>query len=237
VLDSDDQNEGILLKEKFYSDKDEKRILAALGRGLLREFPNPDRVGCPRSGIVRDIAFYKLPLEQAEPWLDHLSSCSPCYRDFCGFRDAYQSRRRTTFLAIAVSVLIVGLVGSWTFIQKQKRNRLAQTALLDLRDRSVTRGIEPGSELIPGEHPLEVSRRVTYLNFYLPKDSREGLYEVRILKPSGEPLLATSGVAKLDGGIMSLQVVVRLARARPDLYVLQVRRSGLERNYSLLILQ
>ena len=225
------------MKEKFYSDKDEKRILAALGRGLLREFPNPDRVGCPRSGIVRDIAFYKLPLEQAEPWLDHLSSCSPCYRDFCGFRDAYQSRRRTTFLAIAVSVLIVGLVGSWTFIQKQKRHRFAQTALLDLRDRSVTRGIEPGSELIPGERPLEVSRRVTHLSFYLPRDSREGPYEVRILKPSGESLLAAGGVAKVDRGIMSLEVVVSLAPARPGPYVLQIRRSGLEGNHYPLILQ
>lgn len=225
------------MKQKTYSDKDEKRILAALGRGLLREFPNPDRVGCPRSAVVRDIAFHKLPLAQAEPWLDHLSSCSPCYRDFCGFRDAYQVRRRNTFMAVAVSVLIVGAVVGWTFIRKQEQNRLAQIALLDLRDRSVTRGIEPGSEVIPGERPLEVSRRVTHLSFYLPKDSREGPYEVRILKPSGESLLATDGVAKLDRGIISLQVVVSLAPARPGPYVLQIRGSGLEWTYYPLIVQ
>jgi hypothetical protein len=225
------------LNKKFYSDKGEKRILAALGRGLLREFPNPDRVGCPRSGVIRDIAFHKVPLERAEPWLDHLSSCSPCYRDFCGFRDAYQFRRRTTLLTIAVSVLIVGVVGSWAFIQKQQRNRLAQTAVLDLRDRSVTRGVEPGSEVISGERPLELSRRVTHLNFYLSKDSPEGPYEVRILKPSGESLLAAGGVAKVDRGIMSLEVVVSLAPARPGPYVLRIRRSGLEGNHYPLILR
>jgi hypothetical protein len=225
------------LKEKFYSDKDEKRILAALGRGLLQEYPNPDRVGCPRLGVIRDIAFHKLPLAKAEPWLDHLSSCSPCYRDFCRFRDAYQFRRTTAFLAIAVSVLIVGFVGGRTFIQKQQQNRLAQTALLDLRDRSVTRGIESGSEVIPGERPLEVSRRVTHLNFYLPKDSSEGPYEVRILKPSGESLMTTTGVAKRDRGIVSLEVVVSLAPAGRGPYVLQIRSSGLEWNYYPLILQ
>jgi hypothetical protein len=225
------------LKQRVYSDKDEKRILAALGRGILREFPNPDRVGCPRSGVVRDIAFHKLPLAQAEPWLDHLSSCSPCYRDFCGFRNAYEARRRNIFLAIAASVLIVGAVASWTFFQKQQQNRLAQTAVLDLRDRSVTRGIEPGSEVIPGERPLELSRRVTHLSFYLPRDSREGPYEVRILKPSGESLLATNGVAKLDRGIMSLHVVVSFGPTRPGPYVLQIRSSGLEWDYYPLTLQ
>jgi hypothetical protein len=106
-----------------------------------------------------------------------------------------------------------------------------------LRDRSVTRGIEPGSEVIPGERPLELSRRATHLGFYLPRDSREGPYEVRILKPSRESLLAANGVAKLDRGITSLQVVVNLAPARPGPYVLQIRGSGLEWNYYPLILR
>ena len=31
-----------------------------------------------------------MPLAQAEPWLNHLTSCSPCYRDFNQFREAHQ---------------------------------------------------------------------------------------------------------------------------------------------------
>jgi hypothetical protein len=63
-------------------DKDEARILDLLARGLLREFPNPQRVGCPGTVVLRGIAFRKLRLAEVHEWLDHLSSCSPCYREF-----------------------------------------------------------------------------------------------------------------------------------------------------------
>jgi hypothetical protein len=42
--------------------KEEVGILDLLARGLSREFPNPQRVGCPSSKVLRDIAFRKLPL-------------------------------------------------------------------------------------------------------------------------------------------------------------------------------
>jgi hypothetical protein len=71
-----------------YSESDEERLLKALGRGLLEEFPNPARTGCPSPEVLRSIASHKMPLLEAEKWLDHLTSCSPCYRDFCQFRVA-----------------------------------------------------------------------------------------------------------------------------------------------------
>jgi hypothetical protein len=178
-------------------------------------------------GVIRQIASHKIPLSQAEPYLDHPPSCSPGYGDFCSFRDIYQFQRKSTFPPVAFLVLIVGLVASWTLLQ-MRQNRLAQTALLDLRDRSIIRGIEPGSEGIPGDSPLELSLRTTHLNLYLRENSREEPYEVRILKTSGEPLLATNGFAKLENGIVSLQVVVNLGPARPGEYPLQIRTSGRE---------
>ncbi len=36
---------GVFLNPMGYSDSEEKRILEALGRGLLEEFPNPARSG------------------------------------------------------------------------------------------------------------------------------------------------------------------------------------------------
>jgi len=53
-----------------------------LARGLSREFPNPDRVGCPDSAVLRGILFRTLRLAEVQQWLDHLGSCSPCYREF-----------------------------------------------------------------------------------------------------------------------------------------------------------
>ena len=69
------------LKAKGYSTADERRILDALGRCLLKELPNPDRVGCPGSDVLKRIASHKMPLSEADKWLDHLTSGSPCYSD------------------------------------------------------------------------------------------------------------------------------------------------------------
>ena len=164
------------LNAKGYSERDEKRILDALGRGLLKEFPNPDRAGCPGSDVLKRIASHEMPLPEAEKWLDHLTSCSPCYGDFTQFQSAYQRRRTQTFLAIAASILIVVGVAGWALFFKQKGSPGVQTAVLDLRNRSVPRGGEPN----PGEQPLEVSRAGERLNIYLPLGSAEGPYEVRI---------------------------------------------------------
>jgi len=75
-----------------YSDSEEKHILKALGRGLLEEFPNPTRTGCPPSDVLERIAGHQMLLSEAENWLDHLTSCSPCYKDFCQFQVAQCSR-------------------------------------------------------------------------------------------------------------------------------------------------
>lgn len=74
-----------------YSSNEETRILEALGRGLLEEFPNPGRTGCPAAEVLKRIASHEMPLSEAEKWLDHLTSCSPCYRDFCEFQAIHRS--------------------------------------------------------------------------------------------------------------------------------------------------
>jgi hypothetical protein len=83
----DDEGEA-KLNARGYSVEDEKRILDALGRGLLKEFPNPERSGCPGSDVLKRIASKTMPLAEVERWLDHLGSCSPCYRDFSELRKA-----------------------------------------------------------------------------------------------------------------------------------------------------
>ena len=83
------------MNAKGFSTADERRILDALGRWLLKEFPNPDRLGCPGSDVLKRIASHKMPLSEADKWLDHLTSCSPCYSDFSKFREAFQRGRRT----------------------------------------------------------------------------------------------------------------------------------------------
>src|ERR1700687_1988045 len=94
------------LNAKGYSVADERRILDVLARGLTKEFPNPERIGCPDADVLKKIASRKMPLSEAEKWLDHLGSCSPCYGDYSQVREGYEVRRKRTILAMAASVLI-----------------------------------------------------------------------------------------------------------------------------------
>src|ERR1700740_875645 len=65
---------GESLNGKTYSRRDERRILDVLGRGLLKDFPNPERIGCPGAEVLKKIAAHEMPLSEAERWLDHLGS-------------------------------------------------------------------------------------------------------------------------------------------------------------------
>ncbi len=178
------------------------------------------------------IASHAMPLAEAEKWLDHLTSCSPCYRDFSDLQAGYRHRRMQTILAIAASILIVVGVAGWALFFKQKGPPVVQTAVLDLRNRSVPRG----GELNPGEQPLEVSREVKRLNVYLPLGSAEGPYELRIAPTGGSAVFATSGVASLKDGVASIEAVVDLSSASSGRYVLQIRRPNSEwSSYSLLL--
>jgi hypothetical protein len=220
------------LNAKGYSERDEKRILDALGRGLLNEFPNPHRNGCPGSDVLKRIASHEMPLAEAEKWLDHLGSCSPCYRDFSQLREVCEGHRRRTLLAVAASILIAAGIAGWVWLQKHNGTVVAETAVLDLRNRSVARGSEPNPDI----QPLEVSRAASRFNIYLPLGSAEGSYDVRIVTTSGESLLNAAGEARLNHGVTSLEIVARLSSSRPGRLILQIRKAGSEWNsYSIFL--
>ena len=201
-------------------------------RGLLKEFPNPNRVGCPGSDVLKGIASRAMPLSEADKWLDHLGSCSPCYRDFLQFQSAHRARRKQTLLAIAASILVIASLAGWAVLRNQKPSSVAQTAVLDLRNRSVSRG----GESHPVEPPLEINRAVKQLTVYLPLGSTDGPYEIRIATTAGGAVFTTTGVASLKDGITSLEATADLSAASPGQYVLQVRRPDSEStSYPLML--
>jgi hypothetical protein len=216
-----------------YSVEDEKRILDALGRGLLKEFPNPERAGCPGSDVLNRIASKRMPLTEAEKWLNHLGSCSPCYKDFSELRKVREVQRRRTLLAIAASILVAVGIAGWVLIQRHNETLLSQTAVLDLRNRSVSRSPEQNL----GEQPLELRRRFSQLNIYLPLGSPEGAYEVRIVTTSGDSLFTAAGTAWLNDGVTSLQVSGKLSPVRSSQCVMQIRKPPSEWNSYPLVLR
>src|SRR5689334_6702413 len=152
------------LNGKTYSRRDEGRILDVLGRGLLKDFPNPERIGCPGTDVLKKIASHEMPLSEADKWLNHLGSCSPCYADFQRLQGAHERRQRRLLLGAAAGIVLAAAVTGWAVLHRRTENMTAQTAVLDLRDRSISRGTEAN----PAEPPLEIGRTVSHVKIYLP---------------------------------------------------------------------
>jgi hypothetical protein len=198
--------------------------LDLLGRGLSRDFPNPQRVGCPDAALLRGIALHKVPLSEADRWLDHFSSCSPCFQDFTQFRKQAVDRRRIQIWLAAAAVFIFAIAGLF-WVRSLPQMQPAVIVVLDLRGHAPVRGENPPETSQP---PLEVPRNAKTLNLELPIGSNEGAYDVALLDPSGSELLRTSATAKLEDHTVVLRADVDLAGVSPGSYFLGLRQRGTE---------
>jgi hypothetical protein len=212
------------LKAQEEFNGEEKRILDLLGKGLSRDFPNPQRVGCPDSAVLRGIAIHKVPLSEADRWLTHFSSCSPCFQEFTQFRKQAVDRRRTRIWLAAAAVFIFAIAG-WFWVQSRPQVQTAAVVVLDLRGRATVRGENPPET---SQSPLQAPRNARSLNLELPIGSNEGAYDVALLNPSGADFFRTSATAKLEDHIVVLRADVDLAGVSPGSYFLGLRRPGLE---------
>jgi hypothetical protein len=200
-------------------------LLDILRQGLATEFPNPDRIGCPGNALLKGIAQEKVSLIEAEPWLDHLGSCSPCFQEFKEFRrqSAIQRRRVLTWVATAAVLLVA--VGGWFWVRARHSVERTDTAVLDLRERSVARG---QSQSETGQAPLEIPRTAKHLILDLPIGSKEGAYDVGLLSEAGDEILRSTGMAQLHDHVTDVKVNVDLRGIQPGAYSLGVRQPSLE---------
>ena len=218
------ESRGILTEEREFS-QGEKRVLDLLARGLSREFPNPQRVGCPGSAVLKSIALHQLPLSEAEPGLDHLGSCSPCFREFVEIRKQASQRKRTQ-MGLAAAAMVLLAVTGWVWVRNRPSGQTAAVVILDLRGRAPVRGENPPQS---SQSPLELARNAKHLSVELPIGSNEGVYDVALFGPSGAEVFRTSAIAKLEDHIVVLRVDLDLAGVSPGLYGLGLRQPGLER--------
>jgi len=200
-------------------------LLDILRQGLAKEFPNPERIGCPESSLLKGIAQGKVSLTEAEPWLDHLGSCSPCFKEFKEFRRQSTSQRRRVLALVATAAVLLFAVGGWLWVRARHSVQTTETAVLDLRARSVPRGQNPADT---GQAPLEIPRTTKHLVLELPIGSKEGLYDVGLITATGEELLRATGTAELRDHIIGLRVDLDLTGIRPGAYSLGVRQPSLE---------
>jgi hypothetical protein len=134
-----------------------------------------------------------------------------------------QRRRVLTWVATAAVLLFA--VGGWLWVRARHYVQTTETAVLDLRERSVARGQHPSDA---GQAPLEIPRTAKRLVLDLPIGSKEGAYDVGLITNTGDELLRARGMAELHDHITDLRVDVDLSGVQAGTYSLGLRQAGLE---------
>jgi hypothetical protein len=203
------------------------RIRDAVQQAILRNFPNPERKGCPGDGVVREIAARRELIED-DAW-QHITHCSPCYATFLQYKDDFrrQRRRRGLFILAAAAALVV--VGSSVGIYEANQHggriitpteQTYEPAILDFRDTSPKRGAETAT---PRRGPWSLPNRRLDLTIYLPFGSEPENYEVRLSK-TGQTLVTVQGKAQINQGNTLLRVRLDLSRYAPGSYSIGIRQ-------------
>lgn len=118
----------------------------------LGEFRLISELAFPLGHWVRP--FRKLRLSEVSRWLDHLSSCSPCFQEFAEMRKEAVTQRRLTRLWLAFAVALIFAGGGWLWMRTRPSAQPPDTAVLDLRGISATRGESAGRSASSGNPSL-----------------------------------------------------------------------------------
>lgn len=215
------------------SDAQYERLKRQLQQTILTEYPNPERKGCPGEGVLRELAArYLDDSVESDPNWQHITHCSPCYREFLDIRAEMKRAARAKRLGMgaglaALAALLIG--GLWYVTQRSgptspERPQIAELVyrprVVDLEGWSSTRS-EDGRE---PPKPIQLGRGPEELTIRLPFASRPGRYEVQLLKAVDQPLVSTSGEAQVTDGATVLKTRVDLSKFVPGKYLLGVRR-------------
>jgi hypothetical protein len=225
-----------------------EEIKYVLQQAILRNYPNPERRGCPGNDAIRALAERDLPHEDRH-W-EHVSHCSPCYQEFLERRGVVLERRRgrrRVAVLTAAAVVLLAVAGTVFFVlrsggqggrQVAKQSRPAErgggeapanlrTAVINLESDSVVRGGD-GKAGRPEQDLQRVPRGRVALLIYLPLGSEPGPYEAELRRSEVDdhPLATFSGNAELQDGLTMLRVTPDLAAIPAGTYVLAIRRAA-----------
>jgi hypothetical protein len=215
-------------------------------QAILREFPNPERKGCPGAESLRQLANRPRPTRDAD-W-EHVTHCSPCYREFLDLRRQVKAQReqerrvavRRRVLAVAALLVIVaGAAATYEISQRGYFRTTSpagtyESASLDLKDRSVSRSVEKQA---PKTQPLVLPARRLDLSIFLPIGSEAGRYDVQLLKKIDEPILSATGDARIEQGVTVLRARIDLSGQAAGNYLIGLRQSPSEWTYYPVTIQ
>ena len=199
-----------------------------------RANPNPARSGCLSTDVLKALSRKERSI--TDPGYEHLAQCSPCYREFRGFQQADARARaasahaRRRWLVAAAAMIFLAAAGSWAVLRRgvtpsnptPTDSPTVQTARLDLRPFSVTRGPERSAE----PDPVLLPRSRVSATLLLPVGAEPGEYEVRLLDQDLAVRASSVGHATIKDYITTLEATIDAAALSPGRYQLGIRRSG-----------
>ena len=228
-----------------------EEVKHVLQQAILRNYPNPDRKGCPGSPALKRAAVQQLPFE--DPDWEHTSHCSPCYREFLDYRHGVldQHARAKTSSRIAVGAVVASfIIAAALFGVVRNRASLPApiadhtpsptppppqptpqpepqivAAVLNLESQSATRSVpEAGNPAVTGDLQ-RIPRGRLSLSIYLPLGSQAGSYEIQLLKNESDstPLGAFAGSAQIENGLTVLRISPNFSAVDPGTYILAIR--------------
>jgi len=214
--------------------REERRLIRAYRRVVLGgEFPNPDRAGCPASKILEAMALRKLQPEQVLDWIEHLGTCSPCFREYTEFREDHKRLRFRRIASMAACVVAVAAVVVWLLVNHLVGPGHLQPVTLDLFNYATLRGPENNTP----NPPLQLTKGYLNLTLYLPAGSEPGTYDVQVVRVPGQPIWSARGEATFENYKATLRVKVDLRRFSPGSYRLAFRRQDRSWTYIPLVLK
>ena len=208
------------------------RLKKQLQDAILRDYPNPERKGCPGGAVLRELA--ERPLGQAvedDPHWAHITHCSECYREFLAFNNAFRQEAKArrvrvgwgvavTAIVIAIAVL-VGIRSGSIFQQRPQNAELAwvkRTVVVPSANRSADSG---------EQKPIYLERLPLELTIELPIGSKAGAYELQ-LKMNDRAVVSTGGAAEIQNGTTAFVTRINLSQLEPGSYSMVIRQVPLD---------
>lgn len=221
------------MSDRPLTKREERRLIRAYRRVVLGgEFPNPNRAGCPDSKILEAMALRRLHSEQVLDWIEHLGTCSPCFREYTKFREDYKRLRFRRIASMAACVVGVAAVVVWLVVNHLVGPGHLQPVTIDLSNWETLRGPE-----VNANPPLQLTRGYLSLTVYLPAGNEPGVYDVQVVREPGQPIWSAQGDATFENYKAALRVKVDLRRFSPGLYLLAFRRQDRSWTYIPLVLK
>jgi len=218
---------------------DIERVRKELQASALRDFPNPERTGCPDPGILDAMSRRKMEMTQSQ--LHHVTHCSPCFQTFLAIREEIRKKRAFRFRIAAAACVAAILVGAIVHMAPLRYTSPRQVAVLpspatlDLRPLSEYRGgdTDRAREAKPA---LILPRKHLQLTLYFPVGADEGQYTLQLLDGQLRTLLRQQLTATLQNHVVTASAELDLSSFSPGVHTLAIKNNSDEwRTYPILL--